>query len=82
MGLKKLTAKIAKYSGRVDAGDTNKIKPEDVSRVLAKLHAKEAELAQKIARAETEEKRARFQQKLHITQEHIERAKYLLDVLP
>ena len=81
MGLKKLTEKLAAYFERLETGQTHEIKPDHVRKVLDKLHAKEAELRDRLARAETDGKRAHLQQKLQVTQEHISRAEYLLTAI-
>lgn len=81
MGLKKLTEKLAAYFERLETGKAQKIKPDHVHKVLDKLRAKEAELRDKLAHAETDEQHARLQQKLKVTQEHIARAEYLLTAI-
>lgn len=81
MGLKKLSARLSAYFERLETGQGQEIKPDHVRRVLEKLCAKEAELAEKLAHAETEEKRQRLHRKQQVAQEHIARAKYLLAAL-
>ena len=78
MGLKKLTEKISDYNERLERGKANKIKPGDVEKVLEKLRAKEAELAEDLERTEDPEHTERLTRKRAVARQQIERAEWLI----
>lgn len=78
MGLKRLSKKISGYKERFEQGRADEIKPDHVIKVLSKLKAKKAALAEEIAAARTDDKLQRLERKLKIANEHITRAEWLL----
>ncbi|MDW4551717.1 hypothetical protein R5H32_20540 [Defluviimonas sp. D31] len=78
MGLKRLSKKISCYKERFEQGRADEIKPDHVIKVLSKLKAKKAALAEEIAAARTDDKLQRLERKLKIANEHITRAEWLL----
>lgn len=79
MGLKKLSAKVADYNERVEAGKASKIKPRHVTKTLEKLRKKADELKSEIETTKNDDKRDRLKRKLGIAREHIARAEWLLE---
>lgn len=78
MALAKTMEKLQKYYARLEAGKTKKIKPDHVGRVIAKLAAKERSLLREIASAQKPSKKERLRQKLVMTREQIDRARWLM----
>ncbi len=81
MGLKKLAAKVDDYNQRLESGKASEIKEKHVAKVLAKLRAKEADLAVEIVETEKPDKKARLERKLAIAREQMARAEWLLKEL-
>lgn len=81
MGLKKLAAKVADYKVRLETGKVDKIKPENVQKVLEKLRAKSVELEAEIETTKSAEKRVRLAKKLEVARAQVERAEWLLEEL-
>ena len=81
MGLKKLAAKVVDYNERLEGGKAGKIKPEDVKRILGKLHRKADELEAEVAATKSADKKSQLERKLGIAKTHIERAEWLLKEL-
>ena len=79
MAYEKLSEKLEKYLARVKAGKASKIKPRDVEKVIAKLQARRAELLDAVEK--TPEKAERLNQKLHMADDLIARAEWLLGEL-
>ena len=79
--MKKLAAKVAAYYERLEQGKAHKIKPSHVHKVMDKLRAKEDALLSEIEVARTNADRLRFELKLQVAREHIQRAEYLLNVI-
>ncbi len=78
MGLKKLAAKVEEYKERLESGKASKIKPKHVEKVLDKLRRKSADLEAEMARATSDEERARLERKMRVARTHTERAEWLL----
>lgn len=81
MGLKKLAAKVADYRARLEDGKASEIKPDHVRKVLEKLRHKEADLEEKLEKADGDEDRERLTRKLEVAQQQIRHAEWLLDTL-
>ena len=76
MGYEKLSAKLEDYLARMHAGKAHKIKLRDVETVIAKLRARRAALVDEGAK--TPDKAERLARKLHLADDLIARAEWLL----
>ena len=79
MELQSSTEKLDKYYKRLAKGKTQKIKPAHVEKVMGKLQKKEVALRAEIDDATKGDKKKRLKRKLKLTQEQIQRAKWLLE---
>lgn len=77
MSIKETAEKLRKYKERLRSGKADKIQPKHVEKVLAKLVAKEAELARELSETSKESKRKRLEHKLETVNELIEKARWL-----
>ena len=78
MGLKKLAGKLSDYNARLERGKAEKIEPDHVEKVLAKLRKKTDQLDAAIASEKNADKKARLQRKLGIAREHVARGEWLM----
>lgn len=81
MALRKNIEKLDAYYVRLSEGKAEKIKPGHVEKVIAKLKAKQAALAEEVAASPKASKRARLERKLLIAGEQLKRAEWLLQEL-
>ena len=79
MAFRKIIAKLDEYYARLDGGKTKKIKPSHVRKVIEKLAAKKEEIAEELARTDSESKKERLARKLLIADEHLKRAEWLAE---
>lgn len=79
MALADHAEKLAEYRARLEAGRADRIEPAHVERVIAKLEAKRASLADRLAAASAQSERERLQRKLAKAEALIEQAHWLRD---
>lgn len=77
MALSDQAEKLAEYRARLEAGQADRISPEHVDRVIAKLEAKRARLTSKLTAATSDAERERLRRKLAKSEALIEQARWL-----
>lgn len=77
MSMKETADKLEKYQERLKSGKAEKIRPDHVGKILAKLVAREAELSAEIAETTKHGRRARLEEKRATLRELIDKARWL-----
>jgi len=77
MGLSDVAEKLAKYRTRLAAGQTERIKPAHVDKIIDKLSDKRQHLSEDLARRTSGQGRALLQRRIAKLDELIEQAHWL-----